>query len=161
MQLSGRGAKEGQAAGSQPTDGAPGLRVDVTSLPDAADVAVLERGLHAYEAARLGPPGHGHFAVLLRDDRDRVIGGVDGHVMWRRLFIKTVWLPETVRGRGWGTRLMQEVEREARRRACLSIWLTALGPRACHFYRRLGFEVIGVLEDYVLGEPLYTLHKIF
>jgi GNAT superfamily N-acetyltransferase len=135
-------------------------RLVVESSPDASDIAVLERGLHAYEAARLGSPEHAHFAVLLRDSEDRVIGGIDGHVMWRRLFIKTVWLPEVWRGQGYGTRMMREVEAEARRRRCLSLWLTALGPRACRFYSRLGFDIIGVLDDYVAGQALFTLHKV-
>jgi GNAT superfamily N-acetyltransferase len=137
------------------------LAIAVTAEPSAAEVGVLERGLHAYEEARLGSPEHRHFGVFLKDGLGRVVGGVDGHVMWRRLFIKTMWVAEPLRGQGNGTRLLHAAEEEAVRRDCRSIWLTALGDLACHFYRRLGYQVIGVLEDYVPGQPLYTLHKIF
>lgn len=134
--------------------------IGVEANPNLADVAVLERGLFAFEEARLGPPEHAHFAVFARDTEGRIEGGADGHVMWRRLFIKTLWIAEARRGRGLGRELMLSVEDEARQRGCRSIWLTALGEPAAGFYRRLNYVEIGVLVDYVGGQSLFTLHKI-
>lgn len=134
--------------------------IGVEANPNLADVAVLERGLFAFEEARLGPPEHAHFAVFARDTEGRIEGGADGHVMWRRLFIKTLWIVEARRGRGLGRELMRSVEDEARQRGCRSIWLTALGEPAAGFYRRLDYVEIGVLVDYVGGQSLFTLHKI-
>ena len=134
--------------------------IGVEANPNLADVAVLERGLFAFEEARLGPPEHAHFAVFARDTEGRIEGGADGHVMWRRLFIKTLWIAEARRGRGLGRELMRSVEDEARQRGCRSIWLTALGEPAAGFYRRLDYVEIGVLVDYVGGQSLFTLHKI-
>lgn len=143
----------------QDGDAAPSFTFTVDADPGAADVAVLERGLHAYEEARLGSPEHRHFGVFMRDDLGRVLGGIDGHVMWRRLFIKTMWVAEPMRGQGYGTGLLRAAELEAMNRSCRSIWLTALGDLACRFYLRLDYKVIGVLEDYVSSQSLYTLHK--
>ena len=134
--------------------------IGVEANPNLADVAVLERGLFAFEEARLGPPEHAHFAVFARDTEGRIEGGADGHVMWRRLFIKTLWIVEARRGRGLGRELMRSVEDEARQRGCRSIWLTALGEPAAGFYRRLDYVEIGVLVDYVGGQSLFTLHKV-
>ncbi|HEV2678822.1 MAG TPA: GNAT family N-acetyltransferase [Aliidongia sp.] len=134
--------------------------IGVESSPSLTDVAVLERGLFAFEEARLGPPEHAHFAVFARDLEGRIEGGADGHVMWRRLFIKTLWIAEARRRRGLGRELMRSVEDEARLRGCRSIWLTALGEPAAGFYRRLDYVEIGVLADYVGGQSLFTLHKI-
>ncbi|GGF21526.1 blasticidin S-acetyltransferase [Aliidongia dinghuensis] len=136
------------------------VTVGVEANPSPADVAVLERGLFAFEEARLGAPDHAHFAVFARGVDGRIEGGADGHVMWRRLFIKTLWIAEGRRGRGLGRELMRTVEEEARLRGCRSIWLTALGEPAAGFYRRLDYVEIGVLDDYVRGQSLYTLHKI-
>jgi ribosomal protein S18 acetylase RimI-like enzyme len=136
------------------------LLVGVEANPNLADVAVLERGLFAFEEARLGPPEHAHFAVFARDPDGRIEGGADGHVMWRRLFIKTLWIAEGRRGRGLGRELMRTVEEEAVRRGCRSVWLTALGEPAAGFYRRLDYVEIGVLENYVGGQSLFTLHKV-
>ncbi|HLZ65218.1 MAG TPA: GNAT family N-acetyltransferase [Aliidongia sp.] len=134
--------------------------IGVEPNPNPSDVAVLERGLFAFEEARLGAPDHAHFAVFARDPAGQIEGGADGHIMWRRLFIKTLWITESRRGRGLGRELMRTVEDEARLRGCRSIWLTALGEPAVGFYRGLDYVEIGVLEDYVAGRSLYTLHKI-
>lgn len=135
------------------------LSIRVEPDPNAAEVAAIERGLYVFEENRLGSPEHSHFAVFLRDAIGQVQGGVDGHVMWHRLFIKTLWLPDALRGRGLGTRLMAATEAEARARGCRGMWLTALGDHPRHFYLRLGFVTIGELRDYVGGQSLYTLEK--
>jgi GNAT superfamily N-acetyltransferase len=137
----------------------PGLRLAVETDPDTDDVGTIERGLFAFERARLGNPEHAHFAIFLRDTAGTVQAGLDGHIMWRRLFVKTLWVAEALRGQGLGSRLIQAAEAEARRRGCRSVWLTALGDRACHFYRRLGYDGFGVHADYVGSEALYSLSK--
>ena len=149
------------AAGYPPAnfDGSGRLRLSVEPNPNMSDIALVERGLFLFEENRLGSPEHAHFAIFLRDDLGQIQGGVDGHVMWHRLFIKTLWIPETLRRQGLGTRLMHAAEEEARQRQCRSLWLTALGDRALHFYARLDYTVFGVLEDYVKDQSLYSLQK--
>jgi GNAT superfamily N-acetyltransferase len=138
---------------------AAGLRLDVAGDPAPNDVAILERGLFAFEEARLGDPEHAHFSIFLRAPGGQIRGGADCHALWRRLFLKTLWIAEELRGRGLGSKLMEAVEREARARSCRSVWLTALGDRACHFYDRLGYQVFGVHPEYVRGQSLYSLRK--
>jgi GNAT superfamily N-acetyltransferase len=140
-------------------EGGGRLRLSMEPNPVPADVGIVERGLFQFEENRLGTPEHAHFAIFLRDDLGHIQGGVDGHVMWHRLFIKTLWVPETLRGQGLGTRLMGAAEAEARQRQCRSVWLTALGDHALHFYARLDYEIFGVLEDYVPGQSLYSVQK--
>jgi GNAT superfamily N-acetyltransferase len=139
----------------------PELKFAVDPAPGQADVALLERGLFAFEEARLGDPEHTHFTVFVRDTADRIRGGADCHAMWRRLFLKTLWVAEDIRGRGIGTRLMDTIEGEAVKLGCRSVWLTALGDKACHFYLRLGYQTFGTHRDYVAGQALYSLRKDF
>jgi ribosomal protein S18 acetylase RimI-like enzyme len=135
------------------------ITVDLADEPSAADILTLERGLFAFEEARLGDPEHGHYTIFLRDRGGQIRGGADCHALWHRLFLKTLWVAEELRGQGFGTKLMESVEREAAKRACRSVWLTALGDRACHFYDRLGYRVFGIHPDYVQGQALYSLRK--
>jgi ribosomal protein S18 acetylase RimI-like enzyme len=140
-------------------DGSGRLRLSVEPNPALSDIGIVERGLFQFEENRLGSPEHAHFAIFLRDALGQIQGGVDGHIMWQRLFIKTLWVPEPLRRQGLGTRLMYAAEEEARQRQCRSLWLTALGDRALHFYLRLDFVIFGVLEDYVKEQSLYSLQK--
>ncbi|HVJ56094.1 MAG TPA: GNAT family N-acetyltransferase [Aliidongia sp.] len=141
------------------TGEAPVLKLSVEPNPTLADVGIVERGLFQFEENRLGSPEHAHFAVFLRDAGGQIQAGIDGHIMWKRLFIKTAWVAEHLRGRGIGTKLMLAAEREARERQCRCLWLTALGDHACHFYERLDYKIFGVLHDYVKGQSLYSLQK--
>jgi ribosomal protein S18 acetylase RimI-like enzyme len=127
--------------------------------PAPGDVLFIERGLFGFEEARLGNPIHTHFGIFVRDGDGRVQGGVDCHVMWRRVFVKTLWLPDRLRNQGHGTRLMTGVETEGRRLKCRSVWLTALGDRAYRFYYGIGYRKFGEHEDYVAGQTLYSLRK--
>ena len=140
-------------------DGSGRLRLSIEPNPNTADVGIVERGLFLFEENRLGSPEHAHFAIFLRDDLGQIQGGVDGHVMWHRLFVKTLWIPETLRHQGLGTRVMHAAEEEAKQRQCRSVWLTALGDRALRFYTRLDYTIFGVLDDYVKGQSLYSLQK--
>ncbi|HWK46557.1 MAG TPA: GNAT family N-acetyltransferase [Stellaceae bacterium] len=142
-----------------PQRGRTQLHISIEQDPAAADIGVIERGLFAFEEGRLGPPEHAQFAVMLRDRMGVVKGGLDGHIMWRRLFIKTFWLPEALRGQGYGSQLLVEAEAEARLRGCAGIWLTALGDRAKNFYTMRGYGVFGRLPGYVEGQDLFSLAK--
>jgi GNAT superfamily N-acetyltransferase len=152
---------QGARTGYPPTNlgGVGRLTLSVEPNPTPADVGVVERGLFLFEENRLGSPEHAHFAIFLRDDLGQIQGGVDGHIMWGRLFIKTLWVPEMLRHQGLGTRLMHAAEQEGKQRGCRSLWLTALGDRALHFYTRLDYTIFGVLQDYVEGQSLYSLQK--
>ncbi len=140
---------------------APGLLVTIEDRPLSPDVFTLEQGLFDFESARLGPPQHAQLAVFLRDAGGKVVGGVDGHLMWRRLFVKTMWIEAKLRGQGHGAGLLARVEKESLARICRGVWLTALGDRACGFYRKSGYIVVGEIADYVAAQSLYTLEKRF
>jgi len=64
-----------------------------------------------------------------------------------------------MRKQGHGTRLMQAVEREARLRYCVQIVLETHDFQAPEFYRRLGFDVAGIVEEYPRGHRSFVLVK--
>jgi len=66
---------------------------------------------------------------------------------------------QDLRGDGWGSRLMREMERLARDRGCRHVWLDTFSFQARPFYERLGYRVIGTLPDYPFGQERYFLSK--
>lgn len=60
---------------------------------------------------------------------------------------------------GYGTRLIQQAEAEARRRGCLVIVLTTHSFQAPDFYPKLGYNTVGVQEDWPAGYRQYTFSK--
>ncbi|MFI1049424.1 GNAT family N-acetyltransferase [Streptomyces griseoruber] len=87
-------------------------------------------------------------------------GGLVGHTWTTWLHVAYLWVDERHRGTGLGTRLLAEAERVAvEERGCRHARLETWDFQAPDFYRRLGYEVVCVIEDYPPGITEYTLTK--
>ena len=124
--------------------------------PDAA--AAVFKGLREYNQARVGPPGR-HVQLLLRDGEGTVCGGLIGRHLWGWLYVEALWIEESLRGRGWGTRLLTQAEAEARGAGCIRSVLDTFEFQALPFYQGLGYSVFGVLEDFPPGYRRFYLAK--
>ncbi|MBX4953335.1 GNAT family N-acetyltransferase [Rhizobium binae] len=88
-----------------------------------------------------------HLGIVLKDPNTaEIIGGLYAADEYNWLFIKYLIVPSALRGKGFGTRLMNEAERIARERAYLGIFLDTFDFQAKSFYLKLGFEQFGELE---------------
>jgi GNAT superfamily N-acetyltransferase len=135
--------------------------ITVTDAPAAADFAVIFRGLDDCTAAVVGPAALYPLAVLLRDDAGAVVGGLWGRTGYSWLTIEMLFVPEPLRRRGFGTRLVEMAEDAARARGCIGAQVSSFDFQAPAFYRRLGFEVFGVQQDLPPGHCTYYLSKRF
>jgi len=70
-----------------------------------------------------------------------------------------LWVAEAERRRGYGGELLARAEAEARRRGCRGVHLDTHEYQAPDFYRRRGYVVFGVLNDYPRGSRRYFLAK--
>lgn len=143
------------SAGSRSAD----VSVTVESRPDPADERVVLDGLLRFNVGYIGEPDLLPVAVFIRDADGRVLGGLLGHTKWRWMYIAKFWLPDELRGRGHGTRLLRAAEEEARRRGCHGISLDTLEYQALPFYQKNGYEMFGVLDGFPPGYKQYFLKK--
>ncbi|UPK32690.1 GNAT family N-acetyltransferase [Bradyrhizobium sp. 186] len=70
----------------------------------------------------------------------RSSGGISGGTSLGLLTVNLVYLPETLRGTGIGTRMMAMAEQEARRRGCRAGVVYTINFQAPGFYQRLGWR---------------------
>jgi GNAT superfamily N-acetyltransferase len=77
------------------------------------------------------------------------------------MFIDLVYLPETLRGRDIGARMMAMAEEEARRRGCRAGVLYTISFQAPGFYNRLGWRVFGEIPCDPPGTSRVFLTKHF
>jgi GNAT superfamily N-acetyltransferase len=135
------------------------LSFAVTDDPSANDVAFIEDSLVAYNVEKARPYDRRPLHVFLRDAQGRTIGGVTGHTNWRWLYVDCFWLPDGLRGDGWGWRMLEAAENEARRRGCRHVRLFSYSFQAPGFYQKRGYRIFGVLDGYPPGEKQVWLRK--
>ncbi|WP_145206836.1 GNAT family N-acetyltransferase [Sphingobium sp. B2] len=135
-------------------------RIEATDNPAPADVASLLDGLRAFNL-QAGGISIEPLAVWLRGEAGEMIGGLTGRTGAGWLFIEFFWLPEELRGRGFGSELIRRAEDIAKERGCVGAWLDTFSFQAPGFYERHGYESFGVIEDYPPGSRRYFLQKRF
>jgi GNAT superfamily N-acetyltransferase len=131
------------------------------TLSDLADEQVrkaIAAPLIRYNEALAGPSQHRPLVLAIRDSSGAVIGGLWGATAYGWLYTQMLTVPESLRGQGVGTQLMQQAEEEARQRGCRQAWVdTQFGARP--FYEKLGYSVFGELPDYPPGIIRIFLRK--
>ena len=131
----------------------------ISADPAPGEVQYLEDRIYEFNSAATGITGGQWLAIFVRDDDDRIIAGICGNTWGGCAEIRQFWVDEPRRGRGWGTRLLDAVEQEARRRGCRQIVLSTFSFQAPDFYARHGFEVVSVVEDHPYGHRNMLMRK--
>lgn len=143
-------------------DGAlEGPRFFETDSPSKEAYGALLKALREFTIGAVGVlDNHDYAALIPHPETGQPIGGLWAQSRWGGFHIDMLIVPDSLRGRGFGTRLMQAAEAEAQRRGCHHIWLETYSFQARPFYERLGFEVFGQLEGPAPVYPRFFMRKI-
>jgi GNAT superfamily N-acetyltransferase len=95
----------------------------------------------------------------LESPKGEVLGGVIGVTFWNWLFINLMWLPEELRGKGYGQRLLEMAEEEGRKRGAQYSYLDTFSFQAPGFYQKFGYQEFGKLEEFPPGHTRYFMKK--
>jgi GNAT superfamily N-acetyltransferase len=107
----------------------------------------------------LQPPKSRRFIVRVTDDKGDIAGGAIIWIYWGWLDVSQLALEEEARGQGLGRRLMCVLEDKARSEGCTRARVEAFGHQSLDFYQKLGYQIVGKLEDYPEGFDYYWLRK--
>lgn len=134
--------------------------------PDSRDHAALLRSMITNNTARGGPNGHRNIAIIARDaDTGEASSGVWGSILYGWLFIELLYVAESDRGQGFGSRLLTSVENAAREQGCIGVWLNSYAFQAPEFYEKNGYKAFGELASSasrdVADTRLYLFRKLF
>ena len=135
--------------------------IRVVSDPRASseDVDFVRDGLSLFNVAATGDSYYSPLAIFLRDERDAILGGAYGHVRGGWLDLSLLWIAGPLRGRGYGRKLLEAAEDEARSQGCRGVFLSTFSFQARPFYERFGYEVIADIADYPIGHTYHVLKK--
>lgn len=104
--------------------------------------------LVAYNDMKTGRLDHQPLVLVIEDDDGQIVGGLWGRTAYDWLYVELLVVPESLRGRGVGTDLLQRAEAEAVARGCRNAWLDTFEFQARGFYERLGYTCFAELEHY-------------
>src|SRR5262245_50401001 len=134
----------------------------VVADPEPGLREAIQRRLLDFNTARAGPSGYAPVAIPIRDKASgETRGGLWASAHYDWLYVELLFVPEELRGRGVGARLMRLAEAAARARGCVGVWVDTFGFQARGFYEKLGYEVFGALADHPRGSHRFFLRRRF
>lgn len=135
--------------------------ITLTDAPTDEAVKAIGTHLNRFNELRAGRErDYRPLAILLTEPvTNEVLGGLWGWTSFSVLFTDLLFIPDTMRGQGLGTRLLAQAEQEAIARGCHTAWLDTFSFQAPDYYQRHGYAVFGSIPDYPPGHTRFFLKK--
>ncbi len=137
----------------------PEEQLSVIAEPSGEDVSFLAERIYEYNVAQTGLRDGRLFGIFVRDEEGTIVAGLDGWTWGGCLYVDHLWVHESLRGQGHGSRLLETAERDAVAHGCRHALLSTHSFQVPGFYRRHGYEVCAVVDDYPPGHQQYYMRK--
>jgi GNAT superfamily N-acetyltransferase len=134
-------------------------RIGVERSNRTAASRKLWRGLVRFNRERAGAFKYSRTIVSARDRKGRLLGGLILQSYWRESYIELLWLSARARGKGIGSKLLEEAEQRARRRGSRLIHLNTYSFQAPGFYEKQGYRRFGRISGSPRGESRHFYVK--
>jgi GNAT superfamily N-acetyltransferase len=138
---------------------APPLTLASEAAPDEMTIRAIADGLDSYNAKFASNADWTPRWIVARDAGGAVQGGVRFVLSFDWLFVQWLWVAETYRGQGVGSKLLAGAEASAREQACRGAYLDTFSFQAPKFYLRHGYREFGRLDGYPSGHSRIWFSK--
>ncbi len=125
----------------------------------ATDVAPIDQGLHSYNQSAADLAAIRRFACYAWRDDQVLAGGALARWWGTACELQQIWVDETLRRRGIGASLMQQVEATAIDHGCRLIYLDTFSFQAPEFYYQLGYQTACRFDGFPGGGSKFILQK--
>ncbi len=116
-------------------------------------------GLNGYNEKFTGSLLREDVSSVLKDNAGNTLGAIIGEINWGWLYIKALWIDESLRNEGWGSKLLYDLEKYSLSSGISNVRLETTTFQALGFYKKLGCTVFAELEDMPPGETIFFLKK--
>lgn len=123
------------------------------------DKKVMVDGMMAYHAQH----GHSrkveHSTITAKNEDNELVGVVIVSFLWNAMEIDSLWVNESYRGKGVGSKLMEMAEDEGRKRGSSFAHTNTFTYQAPDFYKKCGYIEFGRLDNFPEGCSLIYFRK--
>jgi ribosomal protein S18 acetylase RimI-like enzyme len=137
----------------------PDAELTVETKPTSQDVRFLRDRLYEFNVAATGIADGNFLGLFKRAPDGSPLAGAFGWTWGGTCYVRYLFVSENLRGQGQGTLLMRAVESEAKARGCRQIVLETHSFQAPRFYQKLGFSIVGHVDNYPQGHQFLMLVK--
>jgi len=127
--------------------------------PEVSAWGIIGKGLDEFNIQIAGAYNFERVCFVVQDGEGTIVGGVIGEIFWNWMNISLLWVTEELRGQGYGHRLLESVEAEARKRGAKSAFLDTFSFQAPRFYEKYGYQVCGEIKGFPDGHSRYYFSK--
>lgn len=120
---------------------------------------VIGGGINEYNTKHAGEENYEGLCYVIRDAEGEVVAGIIGATFYNWFYLDLLWVKEDYRRQGYGQRLVETAEEEARKRGAKAVYLDTFTFQAPDFYKKLGYHVFGELPDFPEGYTRYYFTK--
>ncbi|MCG6145472.1 GNAT family N-acetyltransferase [Leptospira bandrabouensis] len=117
--------------------------------------------LHEFSISKLGDPSlekKEFFAILVKEGKTLVAASLC-YLFFNGLNLQLLWVAEEKRGMDLGTKLLIQIEEEAKTLGATLVFGYSFGFQAPKFYTKLGYKEVGMIPNYPEGQNCYFLCK--
>jgi GNAT superfamily N-acetyltransferase len=137
------------------------MKITPVLPPSDSDFEALKTGLTNYNESYTGPVLNEKVASFVKNEAGLVVAGVLGEINWNWMHVQGLWVDETIRNDGWGSKLLSAIEKYALSKKVFNIRLETTTFQALDFYLKSGYSIFGELPDMPAGHTSYFLQKQF
>jgi GNAT superfamily N-acetyltransferase len=130
-------------------------------IPSSTEQEFLEDRLYEFNCAQTQQDDGKLFACFIRNEQQEIVAGLSGWTWAHACEIQTLWVHAAWRGHGYGRKLLDSAEQEARLRGCKVILIGSYSFQAPAFYQKCGYEIAYQLDDFPPGHQHCYLVKRF
>ena len=127
------------------------------------EYGVVDNGIVEYNLSKVPfsqEPSFISINRVIKDLNGEVVAGINSLLYcWNCLYVDVLWVKEQYRKEGYGSVLLNEVEKIAKEKGCNLIHLDTFDFQAKDFYLKHGYEIFGVLDDCPMEHKRYYMKK--
>jgi GNAT superfamily N-acetyltransferase len=126
---------------------------------DEPEWSIIGGGISQFNKQHGGDDRYQSLCFVLRTPDEEIVGGIIGATYWDWFYLDLLWIKEELRGCGYGARLLNLAEDEARKRGAKNVYLDTFSFQAPGFYKKFGYRVFGELPEFPTGHTRYFMTK--